>query len=126
MSDSEQQISMNPADLYREDTFTDQKVGTIRRLTPVTADGSTDATRDITYVGQTQVMTPAGALPISFELKAEDLADAANQFGPEAEKALEQTMQELQEMRRQQQSSIVVPGQGQSPGGLPGGGLQMP
>ena len=36
---------MDPTQIYREETFTDRRVGTIRRLTPVTADGATDAPR---------------------------------------------------------------------------------
>ena len=64
-------IQLDSAALYREDIFTDRKVGTIRRLTPVTADGGADATRPVLYVGQAQVMTPVGALPISFDLPAD-------------------------------------------------------
>ena len=36
------QASMDSTQIYREDVFTDRKVGTIRRLTPVSADGSAD------------------------------------------------------------------------------------
>ena len=35
-------IQLDRAGLYREDIFTDRQAGTIRRLTPVTVDGSTD------------------------------------------------------------------------------------
>lgn len=35
------QAAMDPSQVYREETFTDRRVGTIRRLTPVTADGGT-------------------------------------------------------------------------------------
>lgn len=100
---------MDANDLYREDIFTDRKVGTIRRLTPVTADGSPDAARPILFVGQAQVMTPMGALPISFELEAPTLDGAVAKFGPAAEVAVQQTMRELQEMRREQASSLVIP-----------------
>ena len=37
-----QPATMDSAQIYREETFTDRKVGTIRRLTPVAADGSPD------------------------------------------------------------------------------------
>jgi len=60
------QATMDSTQIYREETFTDRKVGTIRRLTPVGADGSADAARPVIYVGQAQVMTPMGAVPISF------------------------------------------------------------
>ena len=37
------QATMDSAQIYREETFTDRKVGTIRRLTPVTAAGVVSA-----------------------------------------------------------------------------------
>jgi hypothetical protein len=48
-------------------------------------------------------------------------------FGPAAKTAIERTVKELQELRRQQASSIVVP-QGGLPPMPPGGGgkIQMP
>jgi hypothetical protein len=106
------QATMDSTQIYREDTFTDRKVGTIRRLTPVVADGTTDAARPVLYVGQAQVMTPMGAIPISFELEAESLNAAIDKFGAAAEQAVQQTMRELQEMRREQASSLVIPDAG--------------
>jgi hypothetical protein len=103
------QADMDPTQIYLEETFTDRKVGTIRRLTPVTADGSTDAARPVIFVGQAQVMTPMGAIPISFELDAVSLNAAIEKFGAAAEQAVHQTMRELQEMRREQASSLVIP-----------------
>jgi len=103
------QAAMDATQIYREDTFTDRKVGTIRRLTPVAADGSTDATRPVIFVGQAQIMTPMGAVPISFELDAASLTMAIEKFGAAAEQAVQQTMRELQEIRREQASSLVIP-----------------
>jgi hypothetical protein len=103
------QASMDSTHVYREETFTDRKVGTIRRLTPVAADGSADSTRTVIFVGQAQVMTPMGALPISFELEAATLNVAIEKFGAAAELAVQQTMRELQEIRREQASSLVIP-----------------
>ncbi len=100
---------MDATQIYREETFTDRKVGTIRRLTPVTADGVVDAARPVIYVGQAQVMTPMGAVPISFELEAATLNVAMEKFGAAAEQAVQQTMRELQEMRREQASSWSSP-----------------
>jgi hypothetical protein len=106
------QATMDSTQIYREETFTDRKVGTIRRLTPVTADGSTDSARPVLFVGQAQVMTPMGAVPISFELDATSLNAAIEKFGAAAEQAVHQTMRELQEMRREQASSLVIPDAG--------------
>ena len=61
-------IQLDSAGLYREDIFTDRKAGTIRRLIPVTVDGSTDATRAVLFSGQTQLLTPNGVLPLGFEI----------------------------------------------------------
>jgi hypothetical protein len=101
--------AMDSTQVYREDTFTDRKVGTIRRLTPVSADGGVDESRPVLFVGQAQVMTPMGAVPISFELEAATLNAAIEKFGDAAEQAVQQTMRELQELRREQASSLVIP-----------------
>src|SRR5580693_9458465 len=103
------QATMDSTQIYHEETFTDRRVGTIRRLTPVTADGGVDTTRPVIFVGQAQVMTPMGALPISFELEAATLDVAVEKFGAAAEQAVRETMRELQEMRREQASSLVIP-----------------
>jgi len=103
------QATMDSTQIYREDTFTDRKVGTIRRLTPVAADGSADSVRPVIFVGQAQVMTPMGAVPISFELDAASLNVAIEKFGLAAEQAVQQTMRELQDIRREQASSLVIP-----------------
>jgi hypothetical protein len=122
------EIKVDPKQLYLEEIFTDRRVGTIRRLTPVTKDGVRDQGRAVLYIGETQVLTPAGALPIAFEIGAGSLEEAAEKFGQLAKEAIERTVKELQEMRRQAASSIVVP-QGPLPpmGGPAGGGkIQMP
>jgi hypothetical protein len=121
--------NIDPAALYLEEVFTDRRVGTIRRMTPVKGDGARDPAREITYVGETQVMSTVGALPIVFEIEATSLDDAAVKFGPLAKEAIERTVRELQDLRRQAASSIVIP-QGGVPdlgGGPRGGGkIQLP
>ena len=110
-------------DLYHEELFTDRRVGTIQRLTPVTKDGGPDTTRSVIYVGQTQILTPAGGLPITFEIDAGSLGEATRKFAESAEVAIEDTMKRLEEMRREAASSIIVPGSGGAAGGVPGGGV---
>jgi hypothetical protein len=122
---------MDATDLWREDTYTDRKVGTIRVVTPVKADGSPDPSRQAVYVGQAQIMTPAGVLPLSFEIDAKNLADACAAFSDGAKVAFEETMKELQEIWRQQASSIGIPDAGAAaalgqPGGPPRGKIQFP
>lgn len=136
MAEDERQqmdISMNGGELYREDVFTDRRVGTIHRMTPVKSDGSEDDSRQVVWVGQAQMMTPAGTLPLHFELEAENLQQAVERFGEAARKAADETMERLKELRREAASSIVTPDQlgggggGQFGGqGGQGGGFQMP
>ncbi|MBT8048508.1 MAG: hypothetical protein KJN69_01280 [Gammaproteobacteria bacterium] len=118
---------MDAASLFREEVFTDNTIGTLRRLTPVTANGDPDPAREQQFIGSTQVMTTAGPMPLSFEIEAKTLADAAEGFGDAAKNAFEKTMEELREMQREQASSIVVPGSGMDPtgGGMGGGKIQM-
>jgi len=120
-----QTIEMNSTDLYVEESFTDRRVGTLQRLSPVTSAGEPDASRPVLFLGQTQVLTPAGALPLSFEIDATTLADAVAKFGETAQQALASTMERLEAMRREQASSLIVPGSGGNPGGGPGG-IQLP
>lgn len=118
---------MNPQDLWLEEVFTDRRVGTIRRMTPVDGSGARDPGREVLYIGETQVMSQVGTLPINFMLEAKSLEEAATMFGPAAKAGIERTVKELQELRRQQASSIVVPQGGMPPIGPGGGGkIQMP
>ena len=120
------EIRMDASNLYREDVFTDNAVGTLRQLSPVTTTGEPDSTRSRQFLGSTQVLTSAGPMPLSFEIEADSLAAAAEGFGEAAKAAFERTMDELKEMQRQQASSIVVPKAGMGGGGMGGGNIQMP
>jgi hypothetical protein len=120
---------MEATSLYREDVVTDRRVGTIRIMTPIKTDGSTDPGRDVVYVGEAQLLTPAGLLPLVFEIDAKSLADAVEKFAAGAGVAIERTRRELEELRREAASQIVVP-QGMPPGfdpkgGGPGGGPKI-
>jgi hypothetical protein len=124
---------MDAASLYREEIITDRKVGTIRMLTPVKKDGSADSSRAVVYLGEAQLMTNVGTLPINFELEAQTLDEAVAKFADAAKDAVDRTMKDLQELRRQAASQIVVPQGGMGgiggmgPGGVPPGGkIQIP
>jgi hypothetical protein len=131
------ELGMDPATLYREDVYTDRKIGTIRVLQPVTPNGAPDGTRAVLYVGETQILTPGGLLPLAFEIPAASLSEAVSKFADGASDAIERTRREIEQLRREAQSSIIVPdrmppgalggpgglGPGPGgPGGLPGGG----
>ena len=112
-------IQVDRLGLYREEVFTDRKAGTLRRLMPVTAEGAADGTRPVLYSGQTQLLTPGGVLPLSFEIDAKTMEEALDQFPASVHAALEQAIEEAREYRREAASRIVVPDAG---GGIPGGG----
>ncbi|MGH8208069.1 MAG: hypothetical protein ACREU6_00470, partial [Steroidobacteraceae bacterium] len=101
-------VHLDPAAMYREETFTDRRAGTIRRLTPVTLDGATDVARPVLFSGQTQLLTPAGVLPLVFEIEAATLEEALRKFPDGVRVALEQAIEEAREMRRESASRIVV------------------
>ena len=111
------EISVDQANLYREETFTDLKVASIRRLTPIKADGSDDPDRPLLFVGETTLMSQRGPLPINCPIEATTLAEALDAFPQAVQMAIERLMEEAREMQRQEASRIVVPGQGPPRGG---------
>jgi len=115
-------LGMDANTLYLEETFTDQQVGTLRRLTPVTAAGQPDGSRPTLFQGQTQLMTQVGPLPLDFNIEAGSLDEAVARFGSSAQQALEKTLRDLEEMRRESASSLIIPGGGGPAGGPLGGG----
>lgn len=121
------ELTMQGEALYREEVFTDRTAGTIRVLTPVTVDGALDASRKVLHVGEAQILTPGGVLPLAFEIEASSLREAVANFGESAKVAVEQAARELAELRRQAASSLIVADR--MPGGPPGfgrGGLITP
>jgi hypothetical protein len=123
------EIKLDSANLYREEIFTDRRAGTLRRLTPIKLDGATDPARPVLFSGQTQLLTPAGVLPLVLDIEARTLEEALQKF-PEAVKlALDEAIEEAREMRREAASRIVVPEVGAGPIGPAAGGggkLKLP
>jgi len=120
------ELRMDQTSLYREETFTDRRLGVIRVLTPVTKDGLPDASRRVVHLGEAQLLTQVGALPLTFEIEAGSLGEATEKFAAGAKVAVERAVKELQEMRREAASPIIIPdralpGLG-GPGGLRGSG----
>jgi len=118
-------LAMDSSNLYKEETITDRKVGTIRTLIPVKSDGSADDSREVEFVGETQIMTPMGSLPINFQIEAKTLDEAVEKYGDAGKEAVEKAVKELQQMRREAASSIVLP-EGMGGGAGPGGGIKLP
>jgi hypothetical protein len=100
------------SNLYREESFTDLKVGAIKLLTPVRADGSEDKTRKKVFVGNTNVMTPQGPIPIQGIIQAKELQQAIKKFPEAMEAAMDRLIEEAkkyQEQKEQQDSQIQKP-----------------
>ena len=120
------EIQIDRNGLYREDVFTDRRAGSISRLTPVTVDGAPDSSRPVLFSGQTQLLTPAGVLPLGFEIEAKTLEEALQKFPEGVKVALEQAIDEARELRREAASRILVPevggGVGPVAGPTAGGG----
>ena len=109
-------VQMDAANLYREESYTDLKAGTMRKLVPVKEDGSDDPSREPIFTAATQVMTPGGVLPLSGEVEgAKTLADAVAGFAPAIKQAIADLREEMAAMQRERASQIVVPGRNAPP-----------
>lgn len=115
-------IRLDATQLHREESFTDRRAGVLRRLVPVTRDGSDDPSRPTIYEGQATLMTQGGALPLNFAIEADSIEAALEAFPAAANKALQEMVEEMERMRREQASSIVVPGRGGPVGPMGGQG----
>lgn len=117
MSDADQiDFTVDRNNLYREESITDLKVASIRRMVPVTADGKDDPSRSPMFIGHTQILTPQGPLPLQARLMANNLTEAMEAFPgameQEMAKMIEQIrqMQAEEEKKKQDDSRIIVPG----------------
>ncbi len=113
------EIQVDTTNLYREETYSDLKVASIRRLTPVHEDGSEDTERETLFIGETTLMSQRGPLPVQAPIQAQTLTEAFEKFPEAVNAAVDQLIEQAREMQRQEASRIVVPGQ---PGGGGGGG----
>jgi hypothetical protein len=96
-------------DLYREEIFTDMRVGAIRQLTPVKSNGEFDKNRKILFIGQSSLATQHGPLPIQFPIEARNLQQALEKFPQTMELFVDHLVEQAKEMQRQEQSRIIVP-----------------
>lgn len=126
------EIQVDASNLYREEVFTDLKVATLRRLSPIKADGSPDDSRPELWSGETQLMSQMGMVPVHAPIEATSLAEAIEKFPKAVAEAVERLIEEAREHQRREASRIVVPGQpgsGIAPGGglpgMPGGKLDL-
>jgi hypothetical protein len=111
------EIQVDKNNLYREESFSDLKVATIRRLTPVLENGQDDSSRPTMFIGETTLMSQRGPLPVQAPIEAGDLSEAFEKFPEAVSEAVDKLIEQAREMQRQEASRIVVPGQGPSGGG---------
>jgi hypothetical protein len=118
------EIEVDASNLYREEIFTDLRVASIRKLTPIKPDGSPDASREPIFTGQTTLMSAAGPVPVQCQLEAASLEEAAEKFPEAIKEAVERLVDEAREIQRRESSRIVTPGEVPVLGGMrgPGGG----
>lgn len=109
-------FTVDRKNFYREESFTDLKVASIRRLFPVKDDGTDDPSRTPIFLGQTQLMSPEGPVPVQSRLAANNLEEAMDIFPQAMQKALGEIVKNLQEMQKKEQaqkqddSRIIIPG----------------
>ena len=104
-------FNVDRQNLYREESFTDLKVASIRRLTPVKTDGTTDKTRRPVFVGHTSLLTPNGPVPLQAVIDAKDLQQAIKRFPEAMDAALDKLVDEAKKFKAEESSRIIVPGQ---------------
>jgi len=102
-------VRVNLQNLYKEEMYTDMRTAAIRQLTPVKPNGEIDKTRKYVFVGQTNIMSPQGPLPVQFPIEAKNLQEAAEKFPEVMDQFLAKLAEEIKEAQRQEQSRIIVP-----------------
>lgn len=115
-------LKVDTANLYREETYSDLRVATIRQLVPVKPDGSPDPSREPLFFGQAHMMTQAGPIPVETPLEAKTLQEALQKYPEAIREAVADVVEQVRELQRQAASRIVVPTT--MPGG-PGGKIQL-
>ncbi len=107
-------FQVDKTNLYREETVTDLKIASIQKLTPIHPDGSDDPSREAIYVGNTQLGTPHGPVPIQARLEGVTLDQAMEVFPQameaETQKVIEQFKKMEAEQKKSDDSRIIIPG----------------
>ena len=115
-------LTIDTANLFREESITDTQSANIKQLIPITLDGTEDSSRERQFVGDTTLMTQMGPIPVQFPIPAKNLQEAFTMFPEGVQGAVEKLQERAQEMAREEASRIVVPGQEPNRGGFGGRG----
>lgn len=109
-------FKVDTSNLYREDSITDLRVASIRRMVPITADGQDDPSRSPVFFGHTQIITPQGPLPLQAKLMANNMGEAIAAFPDAMQQEMTKMVQQIRQMQEEEQkkqnndSRIIVPG----------------
>ena len=102
-------LTVDVSNLYREESYTDLKVASLRRLVPITVTGEPDPAREARWIAQTQLMSQVGPVPVSTLIEAKTLQEAIAKFPEAVGRAVEEMIEEAREIQRSEASRIVVP-----------------
>jgi hypothetical protein len=102
-------LSVDVNNLYREESYTDLKVASLRKLVPITPTGEPDPNREARWIAQTQLMSQVGPVPVSTLIEAKTLQEAIAKFPEAVGRAVEEMIEEAREIQRSEASRIVVP-----------------
>lgn len=109
-------FKVDTSNLYREDSITDLRVASIRRMVPITEDGQDDPSRSPVFFGHTQIITPQGPLPLQAKLMANNMGEAIAAFPDAMQQEMTKMVQQIRQMQEEEQnkqnndSRIIVPG----------------
>jgi len=102
-------LSVNEDNLYQEEFFTDFDMASIRRLTPVKPNGIRDKSRKLVFVGNLNLMTPQGPLPIQAAIDAKHLKEALEKYPDAMKDALREMQEKVKKLQQEKESKIIVP-----------------
>ena len=96
-------FTVDKDNLYREESVTDLKIASIRRLIPVKLDGTEDKSRTQIFIGHTQLMSPQGPVPLQAPLEANNIEEALGAFPKAMEGAMAKMVENIKKMQEKQQ-----------------------
>jgi len=102
-------LSVKEDNLYQEEFFTDFDMASIRRLTPVKPNGLRDKSRKLVFVGNLNLMTPQGPLPIQATIDARNLKEAMERYPEAMKNALGEMQEKVKKLQQEKESKIIVP-----------------
>ena len=103
------ELSVDANNLYREESYTDLKVASLKRLVPIKPSGEPDSSREARWIAQTQLMSQVGPVPVSCLIDAKSLEEAIAKFPEAVGRAVDEMIEEARELQRNEASRIVVP-----------------